>query len=234
MKAVIKNKKEIAKDTLCVTFDLLGKEVNFKPGQYFFITIPKLNYDDPRGNIRHFSIVNSPLEKGIIKMATRLREQSGFKKTLRELDKGSEVTIGSVTGDFTLPKDENKELIFIAGGIGITPFISMLNYINQKKLSTKVTLIYSNRNKESTPFFDELKKLEKKNKNIKIIFIMTQDENWKGEKRRIDKELIEDYVKNFENCTFYVAGPPSLNDAVLKTLKELGVKNIVRENFSGY
>jgi len=80
MKTKIKEIREIAKGTLLVKLDLLGKNINFKPGQFFFITIPQLNYPDSKGNVRHFSIVNSPNEKNTITIATRIREESGFKK----------------------------------------------------------------------------------------------------------------------------------------------------------
>jgi len=236
MKAKIIEKKEIAKGTLLVTFDLLGKTIDFKPGQYFFITIPKLNYPDSRGNLRHFTLVNSPGGKGIITMATRIREESGFKKTLKELPVGSQVEIGAITGNFVLPKEYSKPLVFVAGGIGITPFISMLRFINEKLLSYDITLIYSNRDQESTAFFKDLGEFKEKNKNIKLVFSMTQDPSWKGESRRIDAQFIIDNIPDFINKTFYVSGPSAFNQAVLKTLKELKIenKNVLIENFFGY
>lgn len=234
MKAKIKEKKIIAKGTLFATFDLLGKTVKFKAGQYFFITIPKLKYDDPRGNIRHFSIVNSPNQNKIISMATRLREESGFKKTLKDLPFGSEVEIGSTTGDFILPKSPDQELVFIAGGIGITPFMSMLKFITEEKLPFNVTLIYSNKDRSSTAFFKDLKELEKKNKNIKILFTMTQDPMFKGEKGRIDAKFIKRNIKNYQQKIFYVSGPKAFNQEIIKILKDLKIKNIKSEEFWGY
>ncbi len=233
MKVTIKEKKEIAKDSLFVTFDLLGKKVNFKPGQYFFITIPKLKYDDQRGNIRHFSIVNSPNQNGIISMTTRIREESGFKKTLKELPLGSTVEIGSIAGDFTLPK-EPRSLVFMAGGIGITPFISMLNFIAEEKLPFNITLIYSNKDKASTAFFEELKEIEKRNKDVKVIFTMTQDPSFKGEKGRIDSQFVKINIKNYQSKTFYVSGPPAFTKEIIKILKDLEIKNIKSEEFWGY
>lgn len=236
MKAEIKEKKEIAKGTLQVQFDLLGKNVNFKPGQYFFITIPKLDYPDNRGNIRHFSVVNSPSENNAITMATRIREESGFKKTLNKLPLGATVEIGSFTGDFVLPKNYSQSLVFVAGGIGITPFMSMLHYVDEEKLPYDITLIYSNRDQESTAFLEELNELKNRNKKLKLILTMTQDLSWKGENRRIDGKFIVDNVQDFQNKIFYVSGPPLLNEAVKNTLRELKIenKNILVENFSGY
>lgn len=236
MKGIIKAKKEIAKRALLVTFDLLGKNFNFKPGQFFFITIPKLIYPDSKGNIRHFSIVNSPNEKGIITMATRMREGSGFKETLQELPVSSEVIIGNALGNFILPKNYVNPLVFIAGGIGITPFMSMLSYISEESLPYDITLIYSNKDKTSTVFLADLRKLADRNKRFKLILTMTQDEKWKGGKSRVDAQFIKDHVLSLDKKTFYVVGPPAFNDAVLKSLKELKIKNknIIFENFFGY
>lgn len=235
MKAKIVDKKIIATNTLWVKFDLLGKEINFKPGQYFYLSLINPPYKDSRGNERHFSIVNSPNQKGVIEMATRILE-SAFKKSLNEILVGSEVEIGMIGGSFILPKSIKKPLVFISGGIGITPFMSMLKFINEEKLPYKVILIYSNRNKESTAFFEELNNLSKKNSNFKIIFTMTDDNEWQGEKRIIDSQFIKDYVSDLENGVFMTAGPPKMVEAIVKTLKDLGIKNknIISENFTGY
>jgi ferredoxin-NADP reductase len=234
MKAKISFKKEISKGTLLVTYDLLGNRIDFKPGQYFFITIPKLLYPDNRGNMRHFSIINSPDENTIISMATRIREESGFKKSLRDLPIGSEVEIGSIQGDFTLSKAKGNNVIFIAGGIGITPFIGMLKYIQEKSLPYNVTLIYSNRDKQSSAFLEELSEFKNDIKNLNIVLTMTQDPSWKGESRRIDSSFIRDHVSGFENKTFYISGPPAFNKAIVEALKELKIKDIHTENFAGY
>lgn len=236
MKGIIKVKKEIASGVLLATFDLLGKNVNFKPGQFFFITIPKLNYPDSKGNMRHFSIVNSPNEKGIITMATRIRKSSGFKETLRELPVGSAVIIGSALGDFVLPKEYVNPLVFIAGGVGITPFMSMLNYIKEESLPYDVTLVYSNKDEDSTAFLTDLRKLASKSRRFKLILTMTQDTKWKGERGRINTQFVKNHILDLDKKTFYVAGPPAFNDAVLKSLKELKIKNknIISENFFGY
>lgn len=236
MKAKIKEKKEVAKGTLQVTFDLLGNQIDFKAGQFFFITIPKLNYPDDHGNRRHFSIVNSPNEKNIITMTTRIREESGFKKTLRELPVDSEVEIGEILGNFVLPQDYDKSLVFIAGGIGITPFMSMLHLIDEEKFPYKITLIYSNRDQESTAFLNELEEIKNRNENIKLVFTMTEDLSWKGENRKIDGQFITDHIADFKDKTFYISGPPAFNEAIVKNLNELKIedKNIFAENFSGY
>lgn len=235
MKVRIKGKKEIAKDTLLVEFDLLGQKVNFQAGQYFFITLSKLKYDDARGSSRHFSIVNSPHEKGILALATRIRD-SAFKQTLNELPVGSEVEAGSIAGSFTLPQDFSRPLVFIAGGIGITPYISILRFVKEESLPYKITLIYSNRDKASTAFYEELTQFSKIIPDFKLVLTMTDDLSWQGEKRRIDAQFIRDYTKDLDNPLFYTVGPPQMNEVVIEALKKLGVEEfeINTENFSGY
>ncbi|MDP3888904.1 MAG: FAD-dependent oxidoreductase [bacterium] len=233
MKAKIKDKKEIAQGTLMATFDLQGKEVKFKPGQYFYITLKNPPYHDSKGAIRHFSIVNSPNEKGIITMATRIRD-SAFKKSLSEMPIGSEVEIDSIGGSFVLPSKTDRPLVFFAGGIGVTPFMSMFRYIKEEKLPYKILFIYSNRDQSSTAFYSELKRLN--TPDLKIIFVMTQDSQWKGENRHIDQNLIRDYAKDLSGSAYYLAGPQDLVKSIFDELIKAGVKlsQITTENFSGY
>jgi ferredoxin-NADP reductase len=235
MKAVISDKKEIAKGTLMVELEILGDEVEFKPGQFFMLELINPPYNDDKGSKRYFSIVNSPRKKGILVMVTRLSD-SAFKKSLNELAIGTEVYVDNIAGNFTLPNDKKKPLVFIAGGVGITPFMSMLRYVNEEELDYEITLIYSNRNNESTAFFEELKEIGEKNKNIKVIFTMTDDANWNGDKRRIDAQFIKDYINNGNEYAFMTAGPPPMVKAVVEALEAAGVdeNNIITENFAGY
>lgn len=227
-------KKEIAKGTLQVTFQV-DEPFSFKAGQYCSVTLPNLLYPDDRGGQRHFSIINSPNQKGIITIATRLRD-SGFKKTLNEMPMQAEVELGPIAGAFTLPQDAKRSLTLIAGGIGITPYMSMLRYIKEEGLPYNVTLIYSNRDTVSTAFLNELQTLSKTLPNFKLILTMTEDPEWTGEKRRIDATLIKDYIKNLNEPLYFVVGPPPMVDAVQRALLEAGVniENIKIENFTGY
>ena len=228
------DKREVAKGTLQVTFKI-DEPFSFIAGQYCFITLPNLLYPDDRGGKRHFSIVNSPNQKGIITIATRIRD-SGFKKTLNELPLGNEANLGPIAGAFTLPQDFKRSLVFIAGGIGITPFMSMLRYISEENPPYHITLIYSNRDKGSTAFLEELKLLATKLTNYKLILTMTEDPNWEGEKRRVDVAFIKDYFPDVNSYSYFVVGPPPMVDAVQRALLEAGVDitNIKIENFTGY
>lgn len=235
MKARILEKKEIATGTLQVTYDLMGGDLSFKSGQYFFITLINPSFNDERGSRRHFSAITSPNQKGSISMATRITE-SAFKKSLLKLPVGTEVEVGPVAGVFTLPEDTSIPLVWISGGIGITPFMSMLRYIYEEKLPYKITLIYSNRNRASTVFLEELQTLEKSIPNFKLILSMTDDSEWGGEKRMVDANFIKEYLADINSYKYMVVGPPGMVSALWKALIEAGVSsgNIRKENFTGY
>ncbi len=228
----IVNKEQVAENTLSVTFNT-EEPVSFKPGQYVFINLPKLNYPDERGTRRQFSIVNSPNLPNILAITTRLSD-SGFKKTLNELPIGSAVELGPIAGMFTLPENPTKPLVFIAGGIGITPFISMLSFIKEEKLPYTISLVYSNRNPPSTAFLKYLQQLTIP--NFKLILTMTDDPDWTGEKRMINAEFIKEYFPNLNSYFYMVVGPPAMVEGVENALIEAGVlnENIKNENFTGY
>ena len=236
MQARIKEKQEIARGTLLVTFDLLGEEVDFKPGQYFFVTLPDIGHEDEKGLRRHITVVTSPNEKGVLGFATRMRE-SAFKRSLGELPVGAEIKIEPPKGDFALPEETSRPFVFVAGGIGITVFRSMLRFIREERLSHRVTLIFSNRDRESAAFLDELEELEQENPNLRLILTMTQDRGWEGETRKIDSQFFEDYLgADLNDYTFLVAGPPAMVEGVQEALDEAGVKkeNVAAERYSGY
>lgn len=228
------DKKEVAQGTLQVTFEA-RENFTFKPGQYIFVNLPKLNYPDERGLKRQFSINNDPSLKNQIIITTRLSD-SGFKKTLNELPAGADVELGPIAGAFVLPEDTSRPLVFIAGGIGITPFMSMLSHILKEKLPYKITLIYSNRNQASAAFLDELQQLSTQLSGFKLVLSMTDDPSWSGEKRKVDAEFIKEYFPNADKSLYFVVGPPAMVDAVQRSLLEAGIdiSNIKIENFTGY
>ena len=236
MRARIKQKQEVAKGTLLVTLDLLGGVLEFTPGQYFHVTLPDLGDNDARGLRRHITVVTSPNETGVLGFATRMRD-TAFKRTLRELPVGSEVEVEPPKGRFGLPEDPSRPLVFVAGGIGITVFRSMLRFIHEGQLPYRVTLIYSNRDRESTAFLDELRGLEQALPDFRLVLTMTQDPGWEGETRKVDGEFVKDYLgDDLDRYTFLVAGPPAMAEGVQGSLQEAGVRdeNVIAERYSGY
>jgi ferredoxin-NADP reductase len=236
MQARIKEKREVAKGTLLVTFDLVGQEVDFEPGQYFFVTLPDIGYQDEKGLRRHITVVTSPNERSVLGLCTRLRD-TAFKRSLAELPVEAEVEVEEPKGDFVLPKETDQTYVFIAGGIGITVFRSMLRYIAEEGLPHRVTLVYSNRDRESAAFLDELARLERDNPNLRLVLTMTDDPAWEGETRRIDADLLRDHLDDeLDSFTYLIAGPPEMVEAMEKTLRDAGVpeERIRPEHFSGY
>jgi ferredoxin-NADP reductase len=236
VRARIKEKREVAKQTLLVKFDLLGEEVDFLPGQYFWVTLPDIGYQDERGLRRHITVVTSPNERGVLGLCTRLRD-SAFKRTLAELEIGAEVDVEHPKGDFVLPSETDRPYVFIAGGIGITVFRCMLRYIVEEGLPHRVTLVYSNRDRESAAFLDELSEIERDDKNISVVLVMTDDPGWEGENRRIDADVLRDHLEGeLTDYVFLVAGPPGLVDAMEATLlgAEIPEEQIRPARFSGY
>jgi ferredoxin-NADP reductase len=236
VRARIKEKQEVAKGTLLVTFDLLGEAMDFRPGQYFHVTLPSLGHNDEKGLRRHITIVTSPNDKGVVGFATRMRD-SAFKRTLGELPVGSEVEVEPPKGRFGLPEDPSRPLVFVAGGIGITVFRSMLRYIHEEQLPYRVTLVYSNRDQESTAFLDELRELEQALADFRLIVTMTQDPGWDGEARKVDAAFVKDYLDgDLNQYTFLVAGPPAMAEGVQAALQQTGVRdeNVITERYSGY
>src|SRR5919201_2482367 len=115
MHAKIKEKREVAKGTLMVVFDLLGKAVDFPPGQYFWVTLLDPPYDDEKGPRRHISVVTSPNDRGVLGLCTRLRD-SAFKRSLAEMPVGADVDVEEPKGDSLLPAARAKPLVFVERG----------------------------------------------------------------------------------------------------------------------
>jgi ferredoxin-NADP reductase len=234
--AKIKEKREVAKGTLFVTFDLLGREVDFEPGQYFFVTLPDIGYQDEKGLRRHITVVTSPNERGILGLCTRLRD-TAFKRTLAELPVGADVEVEEPKGSWVLPMETDRPYVFIAGGIGITVFRCMLRYIAEEGLPHRVTLFYSNRDRESAAFLDELAELEGGNPNLRVVLTMTEDPGWEGETRRIDADVLRDHVDgDLGSFVYLIAGPPAMVESMEEVLRAAGVpeEQVHPERFSGY
>ena len=236
MRALVKETREVAQGTLLVIFDLQGEQVDFRPGQYFWVELPNRGYDDEKGLRRHISVVTSPTERGVLGLCTRLRG-TAFKKTLAELKVGDEVEVEPPKGDWQLPEDTSPHYVFVAGGIGITVFRSMLRYIADTGEPYRVTLVYSNRDRASTPFLDELQEFERTLPDCQLVLTMTQDEGWEGESRYVSAELLSDYLeRELDDYTYLVAGPPALVEAVVGQLSAAGVpeNQVLPDSFSGY
>ena len=219
-------------------------------GQFAFFDIGGV-YDDPKGPIRHFTISSSPTENFIM-FSTRVRD-SPYKRRLSTLEEGSRVKVRGPEGQFVLHEDYSKPAVFLSGGIGVTPFRSMIKYATDKQLPLKITMFDSNRDRDNILFKKEFDEWANINKNLKIIYTISEDQDrheqqqqssstandWKGEYGRIDKALILKYLDTnmLNNSIFYICGPPSMlkaMQALLQTDLEIPKERIKVEEFTGY
>jgi len=234
MRAAVVDKREVAKGTLFVRF-AVDEYPDYRPGAYFWVELPDRGHSDEKGLRRHISLATSPTERGVVGLATRLRD-SAFKQTLAELEVGDEVQVEEPKGSFLLPEDTDADYVFVAGGIGITVFRSMLRFIADEQLPYRVRLVYSNRDRESTAFLDELEQLERRIDGLQVILTMTDQDGWEGESRHLDAGVLGELLSGLEGKTFLVAGPPSMAEAVADSLKGSGLpeERVLADKFSGY
>jgi ferredoxin-NADP reductase len=187
----LKWKKQLSKDTYLFGFKK-QKDFAFIPGQYMEWTLPHKNTDS-RGNRRYFSIASSPTEEDLMMAVKFYDKPSSYKKELLEVESNKKIVANQVSGDFILPKDLKTPLAFIAGGVGIAPFRSMIQYIIDKKLSVDIILLYTNRNEQDILFSDIFKKAEKN--GVKTIYNLTDIQNvpadWSGSTGYITREKIQ-------------------------------------------
>ena len=234
MRATVAEKREVAKGTLLVLFSV-DDYPDYRPGSYFWVELPDRGHEDEKGLRRHISLVTSPTDAGVVGLATRLRD-SAFKKTLSKLEVGDEVDVEEPKGSFLLPEETSTHYVFVAGGIGITVFRSMLRYIAAKQLPYRITLVYSNRDRESAAFLDELADLERQIEGLKVVLTMTDDEGWEGEKRHLDADVLAELTGGLDAKTIFVAGPPGMVEGVSDSLLRAGLPEdrVVAGKFSGY
>lgn len=216
--------------------------LNYRPGQYCVLDLA--TKEDPKGPTRSFTIASSPTEKDAIMISTRIRD-TPFKQKLSKLEEGTIVKITAPAGKFTLPQDHSKPLVFLSGGIGVTPFRSMIKYATDKQLPIKITMFDSNRNQANILFKDEFDNCVKANSNLRIIYTITEEgeklpsSDWKGERGYIDETMLTKYLTKDElgNSIFYICGPPAMLDAMQRLLSEaieVPHERIKREVFTGY
>jgi ferredoxin-NADP reductase len=212
----------------------------YRAGQFAIIDLG--TKEDPKGPLRSFTMASSPTEE-VILITTRIRD-TPFKKKLANLEIGSTAKITSPLGKFVLPDDHSAPVVFLSGGIGVTPFRSMIRYATDKQVPSKVTMFDSNRNVENTLFKEEFDDCLKRNSNLKIVYTITEEEQsenaeeWKGERGLINKAMLTRYLgKNeLDNSIFYICGPPGMLNAMQKMLDDLHVskQRIKTEVFTGY
>ena len=232
-KLVLLDRKEIAQKTMEFYF-AKPEGFEFKAGQNVTLKLPELLFEDKRGPIRVFTIVSAPHEEQVV-IATRM-SGSGFKETLKSMLLGSEIDFSGPRGKFYL-QDSPPKAVFIAGGIGITPFKCMLLDATWNNTKQDITLLYSNRSLEATSYHKLFSDLSDNEKLTYVPTITKETEKiWQGEQRSINFEFITDYVSDIENSAFYLCGPPAMVEGITTLLKSnmIDEKHLFSESFWGY
>jgi len=236
-KTRLQRRERIADGTMAFHLEKPGG-FTFKAGQFGDYTLINPVETDAEGNTRGFSLASAPFEDSLM-FATRLRD-TAFKRVIRKIEIGAEITLDAPYGSFTLHNNPRIPAVFVTGGIGVTPVRSIVLQAAHDNLPHKIFLFDSNRRPEDAPFLDELIEAQEKNPNYTFIGTMTEMQNsaqkWDGETGYITKAMLEKYVGDLTLPIYYLAGPASMVKAMRKTLNEAGIDddNIRTEEFSGY
>ena len=221
------SKKQIGVDGYELTFDT--KPLAFEPGQYVELTLPH-RHADMRGLRRVFTIIGRPNDTQL-SIATRIpKRQSSFKRALTSLKTGQTIHGARIAGDFVLPRDTTAPVVFIAGGIGVTPLVSFL----RDKDKRSITLIYVVSSIADLMFVDELRRYE-----VRVVVVTRDsaplpDTEWQHEPDRLTEETLQKYIDVSKQPHVYISGPPMMVNQVKRYAKALGSKNIKTDHFTGY
>jgi ferredoxin-NADP reductase len=233
----LQRREEVAERTMAFHFDKPAGFA-FKPGQAIDLVLPESASLDAQAARHAFSIVSAPHE-GELTIATRMRD-SAFKNALAALPLGAAAAIDGPFGSLTLHKKAQRPAVFIAGGIGITPFMSMVRHAAHEATTQKLVLLYSNRRPEDTAFLAQLQRLERENPNFQLIATMTDMAQsraaWQGETSRIDEAMVRRAAEGLAAPVYYVAGPPAMVTALRDELEDAGIdsEDVRSEEFYGY
>lgn len=228
-------RREIAQETMEFTFDSSSADYQFKAGQHTDYTLIDPPQTDAEGNTRTFSFVNPP-GTGKIVIASRMRD-TAFKNSLKTVPLGTKVQVKEPMGRMILHSDPTKPAVFLVGGIGITPFMSIIADAISRHLDHQLFLFYSNRNRQTTAFFDQLEQWSKDWPSFHFLPTMTgPDPSWTGQTGRITEDLVRQSGVDLTQAVFYTAGPPELVKVMVELAEKLGAtdERIKTEDFAGY
>lgn len=230
-------REPIAEGSLALHFEK-PPAFSFKPGQAIDLTLIHPPETDDEGNTRTFSLVSAPTENQLT-VAIRMRD-TAFKRVMKDAPLGTGVKIDGPMGSFTLHNNSSKAAVFLAGGIGVTPFVSMVEDASANKSSHRLYLFYSNRRLEDALFLEMLQHCEVSNTNFRFIATMTginkSHAQWCGETGHIDQQMLRKYLLRLDGSIYYIAGPPAMVRAMRQTLSTAGIDedDVRTEEFAGY
>ncbi len=231
-------KSELLAPNICEVTFRPDRKVHFEAGQYLELTLAH-QQPDSRGIRRYFTMTSSPTDPDL-RIAFKFYDQSStYKRALLAMKVGESTVASPVIGDFTLPTDSAAKLVFIAGGIGVTPFRSILQYLIDLQQTRDIVLIYASHSPAEFVYQDFLAKAVQK-LGIKVIYTiidqMAVPANWTGQVGRITPEMITTLIPDFKLRGYYFSGPPAMIANFTQVVTGLGVSRtqIKSDAFSGY
>ena len=230
MKLQFSHKENIANNIWKFYF-LAPQPFSFTPGQFIELTIPHINSDD-RDQSRCFTISSTPKDKYITIITRIFDQKSTFKQKLIDLNKNDEINYTGPMGDFVLPKIIETPIVFIAGGIGITPFVSIIQYLYQNDEQRKIHLLWALNNENDIFETEGLNKYDFK----KTLIVKNPSEFWGGERGDLSLEMILNLTSINDQTQFYISGPEKMVESLTHQLKEnfKDKHQIISDYFPGY
>jgi ferredoxin-NADP reductase/Na+-translocating ferredoxin:NAD+ oxidoreductase RnfD subunit len=233
----LKEKIRLSPDTYEFVFST-NRKMKFKPGQYLEWTLPHA-HADARGIRRYFTIASSPTDPDIRLGVKFYEPASSFKKALQAMPKGGRIVASQLAGDFVLPKDKKKKMVFIAGGIGVTPFRSMIQYLLDKQDKRDIVMFYSNKTIQDVAYVGLLDRAERELgiETLPVFSNQTPEMLATGEfPAKIDQRLIMESIPDYAERMYYLSGPRGMVDAFSDILGELGISksHIKKDFFPGF
>jgi ferredoxin-NADP reductase len=230
-------RETVAEETMAFYFERPAGFA-YEAGQHATVRVLDPTDIDGFGVSRTFTFASAPHEPELM-IATRMRD-TAFKRTLRSAPLGLRIGLDGPDGVVLLEEDAARPAVFIAGGIGVTPFLSIARRAAKVRLPQRIHLFYSNRRPEDAPFLEELRDLQRANANFRLIPTMTQMHNsrlpWEGETGPIREELLARHLPDLKSPVYYLAGPPGMAMGMQVLLDRLGIaeSDVRGEEFYGY
>lgn len=234
----LKKIRKIANDTFDFSFVTDEDEFEFHPGQYLEWTLGHKK-SDSRGNRRYFTIASSPIEEEVRIGVKFYPEPSSFKKALLGMKEGDVIVASQLAGDFTLPRNKHQKLCFIAGGIGVTPFESMLSYMLERKQKRDITIFYSNKTTSDIAYQDTFENARKE-LGVNTVYALSEQNsiptNWNGEVGFVTVDMIKNKMPDYKERMYYISGPHGMVTSFKDTLSKIGIpkSHIKVDYFPGF
>jgi ferredoxin-NADP reductase len=231
------DRQRIARDTMAFWFDTNGASFEFRAGQHADFAFTRACMGSECDNSRTFSLATSPHDNKPVMIATRMRK-TAFKCALKAAARGTKFTVSRPRGSFTLHRDATRPAVLLAGGIGITPIRSILQWVTQEHLPHRLYLFYSNREADDAAFLEEFENMAARNSRFTLIPTLTGHRTiaWPYEKGHINREMLTRYLFGLKRAIYYIAGPSGMVTAMTELLSASGVSDddVKSEEFGDY